>query len=105
MATTKKPDEPTEPTESLEPGPDVATSVAATGGVVQESPVLPGESGTETVWPVGLPTSLPPGNYRFTYGDTTIYPAHGVTAEPGDVHDWPDGPPNDGRWTPATEGE
>lgn len=52
------------------------------------------------------PTPVAPSTrYRFVYGDTTIYPAHGVTAEPGSVHDWPDGPPNDGRWTLVTEGE
>jgi hypothetical protein len=90
----------------LEPAPDAATPVAlATGGVVTEPPVLPSESGTETVIDPAATWVLPPGRYRFTYRDTTIYAAHGVTAAPGDVHDWPDGPPNDGRWTPATEGE
>jgi hypothetical protein len=43
--------------------------------------------------------------YRFIYRDTTIYPELGLTVEPGDIHEWPDGPPNDGRWTPATPKE
>lgn len=76
MPTAKKSDDaPTEEVESLDLPADAPTEVA-----------------TSTRW-------------RFTYLDTTVYPALGVTAEFGDVHDWPDGPPNDGRWTLAAEGE
>lgn len=50
-----------------------------------------------------LPAAPPPGRYRFIYLDKTIYPALGLTVEHGDEHDWPDGPPSDGRWTLADE--
>lgn len=43
--------------------------------------------------------------YVFTYGYPTTYPELGLTFEPGDLYDWPDGPPTDGRWTPATPKE
>lgn len=80
----KKLDEPT-------PETPEAPMTPATGGVVQE-PVatVAGESGC---------------TYRFTYRDTTIYADLGLTVEHGDLHDWPDGPPNDGRWTLASEKE
>lgn len=90
MPTTKKPDT---PDDALPP--DTAPDQAAAEQAAPEPEATADE-------PAAV---LPPGRYRFAYGDTTIYPAHGVTAEPGDVHDWPDGPPTDGRWTPATEGE
>lgn len=45
------------------------------------------------------------GEYQFVYGYPTTYPNLGLTFQPGDVHDWPDGPPTDGRWTPTTEKE
>lgn len=45
------------------------------------------------------------GEYRFIYGYPTTYPELGLTFEPGDLHDWPDGPPTDGRWTPANPKE
>lgn len=86
MPTTKKPDTP-----DNTPPPDTAPEPAAAEQATPEPEAVVDET----------PTALPPGRYRFTYLDTTVYPAHGVTAEPGDEHDWPDGPPNDGRWTLA----
>ena len=80
-----------EPVESsTAPAAEKDTPPLATGGVVSEPvTLLPGESGCM---------------YRFTYRDTTVYPEHGLTVKLGDTHDWPDGPPTDGRWTLATEG-
>lgn len=82
---------PVEPISVPAPAADEAVPLPlATGGVVSAPVTLPSESGC---------------TYRFTYRDTTVYPEHGLVAEPGDIHDWPDGPPTDGRWTLATEGE
>ena len=85
-----------------------------------EFPFVPPQSTTEpepppTVEPVAPPEPAAPepeppaevdsNAYRFIYGYPTTYPNLGLTFEPGDIHDWPDGPPTDGRWTPVTPKE
>lgn len=59
----------------------------------------------EPAAPEPEPAEPDSGAYRFIYGYPTTYPELGLTFEPGDLHDWPDGPPTDGRWTPATPKE
>lgn len=38
--------------------------------------------------------------YRYTETHERYYPALGLTARPGDTHDFDGDPPGDGRWKP-----
>lgn len=39
-------------------------------------------------------------SYRYTETHERYYPRLGLTARPGDVHDFDGDPPNDDRWEP-----
>ncbi len=41
------------------------------------------------------------GDYRFTNTQACVYADRALVVEPGDVVDWPDGPPADGHWEPV----
>lgn len=41
--------------------------------------------------------------HRYTETHERYYPRLGLTARPGDVVEFDDAPPDDGRWEPAVE--
>lgn len=42
-------------------------------------------------------------DYRYTSTEERVYVDRALVVSPGDVVDWPDGPPADGHWQPTDE--
>lgn len=73
-----------------EPVPAPTDEPADTAAPAEEKPAEP-EPAAEAAPALG-------GVYRFTGPYAQTYMDASFVAEPGDTHDWPDGPPADGRW-------
>lgn len=41
--------------------------------------------------------------YRYTSTEERVYPDRALVVGPGDIVDWPAGPPTDGHWEPTEE--